>query len=39
MVAAVSCDISVDLRVSCRPSGVPGHLNNGTTSGMSGIAR
>src|SRR5271169_4144886 len=38
MATAVDCDIFVDLRVSCRPSGVPGQLNDGTTSGLSGIA-
>src|SRR5271165_5138778 len=38
MATAVGCDIFVDLRVSCRPSGVPGQLNDGTTSGLSGIA-
>src|SRR5580704_16995200 len=39
MATAVGCDISVDLRVSCRPDGVPGQLNDGTTTGLSGIAR
>ena len=35
---SVRSDICVDLRASCRPSGVPGHLNDGTSRGLSGIA-
>src|SRR5205814_1833863 len=38
MAAEVCCDIDVDLRVSCRPSGVPGQLDDGTTTGPSGTA-
>src|SRR6266700_7904727 len=37
MVTAASCDMLVDLRVSCRPSGVPGQLDDGTTAGLRGI--
>src|SRR5690349_25107741 len=38
MAAEACCDIDVDLRVSCRPSGVPGQLDNGTIAGPSGTA-
>src|SRR6266852_5845080 len=38
MATAVCCDIFVDLRVSCRPSGVPGHTNDGMSCGFSGRA-
>src|ERR1700761_5206244 len=36
MAAEVCCDIDVDLRASCRPSGVPGQLDDDTTTGPSG---
>src|SRR6266851_8819323 len=38
MATAACCDIFVDLRVSCRPSGVPGHTNDGMSCGFSGRA-
>src|SRR6201998_3644495 len=38
MAAEVCCDIDVDLRASCRPSGVPGQLDDGTIAGLSGTA-
>src|ERR1700759_3188562 len=38
MAAEVCCDIDVDLRASCRPSGVPGQLDDDTTTGPSGTA-
>src|SRR5579859_4289943 len=37
IVTAVSCDIFVDLRASCRPSGVPGQLDDDTTAAPRGI--
>src|SRR5690348_16443330 len=38
MAAEVCCDIDVDLRASCRPSGVPGQLDDDTTTGPNGTA-
>src|ERR1700742_2895891 len=38
MAAEVCCDIDVDLRASCRPSGVPGQLDDDMTTGPSGTA-
>src|SRR5450432_2330310 len=32
---AASCDMPMDLRVSCRPSGVPGQLDDDRPAGMS----